>query len=104
MDAIDYRVACTAVDGGTAVSLRLVPRAAATNLGGLHGQAVKLRVAAPPVDGKANDAALALLAEVLGVRASALALVRGEKSRSKVVRVDGLPVEVVAGRLAAATR
>ena len=104
MTEIDYRVACTAVDGGTTIALRLVPRAAATKLGGLHGQAVKLRVAAPPVDGKANDVALQFLAEVLGVRGGEIALVRGEKSRSKVVRVNGLDVQIVGGRLAAATR
>lgn len=102
----DYAPALVSDDGrigaATRVRLRLVPRASATALAGLVGDAVKLRVAAPPVDGKANAVALAHLADVLGVRARDLHITSGATSRTKVVRVDGLAVGEVARRLAAA--
>ncbi len=48
------------------------------------------RVTAPPVDGRANDAVCRLLAEALGVRPSRLAVVRGQRTRDKLVSVDGV--------------
>lgn len=63
---------------------------------GKHGDAVKARVAAPPVEGRANAALLALLAHDLGVKEDQLSLVSGESSRSKRVRITGIePDEVL---------
>ena len=100
----DFALACTSVPGGTAVALRVIPRAGRTGITGLHAGAVRLRVAAPPVDGRANAAVEEAIAEVLGVRGSAVSVVRGERSRSKVVRIDGVSADDVAARLAAAAR
>jgi len=76
------------------VSARLVlhvqPRAARTEVAGPHGDAVKVRLAAPPVDGAANDALVRFLAERLGVRRDAVRLVAGASGRRKVVEIEGL--------------
>jgi uncharacterized protein (TIGR00251 family) len=79
-------------DGDDAVVLTVhaQPGAGRTQVVGRHGAALKIRVAAPPEGGRANDAVLALLAERLGVPASAVALVSGASSRSKRVRVTGV--------------
>jgi uncharacterized protein (TIGR00251 family) len=69
---------------------------------GRHGTALKVRVAAPPVDGKANDALRALLARTLGVKDGAVTLVSGASSRSKRVRVDGMDGPTASAALRAA--
>jgi uncharacterized protein (TIGR00251 family) len=55
---------------------------------GLHGGRLKVRIAAPAVDGRANDALERYLAETLGVPRSAVRVVKGERSRDKIVAVD----------------
>lgn len=90
-----YAAACTADGDGTRIAVRVSPRAARTSLAGLHGAAVKVRVAAPPADGRANAALCAYLAEVLGVRARAVTVVGGASGRDKVVRVEGVAPAVV---------
>jgi uncharacterized protein YggU (UPF0235/DUF167 family) len=57
---------------------------------GRHGAALKLRVAAPPADGRANDATCALLAKTLDVKVGAVSLVSGASSRTKRIRIDGV--------------
>lgn len=58
-----------------------------TEVAGAHGDALKIRLAAPPVEGKANAELLRYLAEVFGVPQRAVTLVRGETSRRKTVRI-----------------
>jgi len=74
---------------GTALvlSLHVQPGARKTEIAGLHGEALKIRLAAPPVDGKANAELLRFLASVFGVPQRAVQLLRGESSRQKTVRV-----------------
>ena len=76
---------------GDAVTLTLhvQPGAKKTEIAGLHGDALKIRLAAPPVEGKANAALLACLAEKFGVPMRNVALKRGESSRIKVVSISG---------------
>lgn len=67
----------------------------------MHGDALKVRLAAPPVDGAANDALVTLLADELDVARRAVRIVSGESSRSKTVQIDGIdadPVERLAAR------
>lgn len=78
------------VPGGVVVRLHVQPGAARSGVVGRHGDAVKVKVAAPPVEGKANAAVVALVAEVLGVRPAQVSLVAGDASRAKRVRVDGV--------------
>ena len=84
---------------GTRLTLRVQPRASRNAIVGLHGQSIRIRLTAPPVDGAANQALVAFLSECLGVPAAALDLVRGHGSRDKVVEVTGLAPEEVARRL-----
>jgi len=76
---------------GTALTLALhvQPGAKRTEVDGTHGDALKVRLAAPPVDGKANVELLRFLADAFGVPLRSVGLVRGETSRQKVVRIDG---------------
>ena len=72
---------------GVALTLHIQPGAKKTEIVGLHGDALKIRLAAPPVDGKANDALLGFIAERLDIARSAVSLKSGQTSRRKVVVV-----------------
>lgn len=80
--------------------LRVVPGSTRPGIVGRHGEAWKLRVAAPPERGRANDAAVELLAETLRVKPDAVRLVSGHGSRDKVVEVSGLDATEAERRLA----
>lgn len=75
--------------GHLLLTLRVQPGAKRTEVAGSLGDALKIRLAAPPVDGKANEALIAFLAEAFGVPVRNVTLVSGHTSRSKRVRVDG---------------
>lgn len=81
---------------GVVLSLHIQPGAKTTGFVGMHGEAMKLRLAAPPVDGKANKALSAFLADFCQVPKGAVSLVSGHSSRAKRVRVDGLGAEALA--------
>jgi uncharacterized protein len=73
------------------IRVRLTPRGGRDAVTGVRADGVILaRVSAPPVDGKANAALCRLLAKALGVAPSRVTIVRGQTTRDKVVRVDGL--------------
>ncbi len=69
------------------LTLHVQPGAARTEVAGQHGDALKIRLAAPPVDGKANAELLRYLADAFGVPLRQVMLVRGEASRRKLVRI-----------------
>jgi len=79
--------------------VRVQPRASRTEVAGRQGDALKIRLTAPPVDGAANDALVRFLAERLQVSRSAVRLETGTAGRSKVVAVDGIGVEAAVRRL-----
>ena len=81
---------------GTLLNLRVSPGAKSVGIEGTYGEsAIKVRVAAPPVDGKANAEVERLLAELLGVARSDISVIRGSSSRDKTLLVHGLePAEV----------
>lgn len=81
------------------LSVRLRPRAGSDALEGWRDEVLQARVAAPPVDGKANRALCRLVAGELGVAPSRVTLVRGERGRDKVLRVAGVDATVVRERL-----
>lgn len=85
---------------GVVLTLHIQPGAKKTEVAGLHGEALKIRLAAPPVDGKANDCLIVFLAKRLGLPKSRVALVAGETSRAKRVRVGGIGAAAVAAMLA----
>lgn len=77
------------------LSLHLQPGAKKNEVVGPHGDALKIRLTAPPVDGKANNALLTALADWLDLPRNRLTLERGQTSRHKVVRVEGTTVSVL---------
>ncbi|KAF7598789.1 MAG: hypothetical protein CGU28_13555 [Candidatus Dactylopiibacterium carminicum] len=77
-------------DGAWTLTLHVQPGARKTEFVGMHGDALKLRLAAPPVEGKANACLLVFLADYLDLPKTALFLQSGEASRHKVVRISGL--------------
>jgi len=87
-------------DGADVVlSLHVQPGARKTEIAGLHGESLKIRLAAPPVDGKANECLIGFLAQTLGIAKSSIELVGGATSRAKRVRVKGVDAESVRHKL-----
>jgi uncharacterized protein len=86
----------------TRLRLRVSPGASRSGVVGRHGEAWKLRVAAPPEDGRANDAVTTLLASVLALPKNSVLLVSGHGSRDKTVELDGLDLAEAERRLTAA--
>jgi len=80
---------------GVRFAVRVQPRASRSEIVGVYGEAMKIRLSAPPVDGAANDALLELIATALGVGRRAVRIVSGASSRSKVVEVEGVTAEAV---------
>lgn len=78
-----------ATDGAT-LSVRVQPSAGKNELVEIRDEIVKIRINAPPVDGKANRECIKFLAKVLGVASSQVSITGGEKGRSKVIRIAGL--------------
>lgn len=89
----------TATAHGCRLTLHVQPRASRTEVAGPHGDALKIRLAAPPVDGAANEALVRYVAERLGVARGAVVLVAGASSRRKVVEVTGVGAAEARARL-----
>jgi len=74
---------------GITIQVQVVPRASRERVGPLQGERVKVQITAPPVDGAANEALVALIAKALGVPRRQVRIIAGERGRRKTVRVDG---------------
>ena len=93
--AVPVRV--TAGPTGASFDVRVVPRAGRTAIAGLRGEALLVRLAAPPVDGAANEALIAFLAPLLGQPRRGVTIASGHASRNKRVAVQGsLPADLLA--------
>lgn len=84
------------------LEIRLQPRGGRDQVMGERDGAVLIRISAPPVDGKANAALIAFVAKTLRAPKSSVAIIRGETSRNKVIRVDGHAADAVRAALLAA--
>jgi uncharacterized protein len=84
---------------GIVIRLRVQPRASRDEVTGVIGDAIRVRLTAPPVDGEANEALVRFLASRLEVPRSAVTLLSGLSSRTKLVAVEGLSAEQVTRRL-----
>lgn len=84
---------------GITLRLRVQPRASRTEVVGPYGGGLKIRVAAPPVEGEANQELLRFLAKRLGVARSAVTIRSGAGARSKVAAVEGIGADEAARRL-----
>jgi uncharacterized protein (TIGR00251 family) len=81
------------------IAVHVQPRARRTEISGCHGDRLKVRVAAPPVDGKANRAVCTLLGHVLGVPRSRVAIRQGTNARAKQICVRNFQLQSAAERL-----
>ena len=81
------------------LAIRVQPRAKRTEIAGERGGAVLIRVNAPPVEGKANEAVCRLIAERLELPRRAVEIVRGDSSRDKLVRIEGLSADEARDKL-----
>jgi hypothetical protein len=79
--------------------VRVSARASRDELAGLRDGVLHVRVSAPPVEGKANQAVCKLIARALGVGKTSVSVVKGERSRDKVVRIDGVEPEAALNKL-----
>ncbi len=86
-------------DNGATFAVRVQPRASRNAVVGEMGDALKIALSAPPVEGKANEACIEFLAILLKVPRSSVTIASGESSRNKVIRVAGLSAQQVRERL-----
>jgi uncharacterized protein len=84
---------------GVTFAVRIHPRAKKNAITGEVGDALKLALTAPPIEGRANDACIAFLAEILNVPRSSITIAAGQTSRRKVIRVAGLSAQELNRRL-----
>jgi uncharacterized protein len=84
---------------GVDLDVRVIPRARRTEVAGLRDDGLVIRLAAPPVEGAANEALVAFVAEWLAVPRRAVHILSGERSRRKRLSVDGVTADLVRARL-----
>ena len=89
-------------DKGATFVVRVQPRASRNAVAGEMGDALKIALTAPPVEGKANEACVDFLANLLKVPRSSVTIASGESSRNKVVRIAGMRASELEQRLRAA--
>ncbi len=88
----------TQTSRGVVLNIHATPRASAAGIQGLHGDALKIRLRAPPVDGKANAALITYLADVFGIPGRNISILSGETGRRKRVLLEGLDVATATAR------
>lgn len=86
-------------DSCVLIRVRVQPRASRTEIAGQHGDAIRIRITAPPVDGEANAELTRFLAKTLAVTRSAIRIRSGGSGRTKLIEVDGISADSVRARL-----
>jgi uncharacterized protein len=81
------------------LDIRVIPRSPRTSVDGMRGAAILVRLAAPPVDGAANDALIAFLSAALDIPRRQITIVSGERSRDKRVRIAGIATDAAISQL-----
>lgn len=89
----------TDIPAGAVLTLRIIPRAAKNSIQGQHGDALKVRLCAPPVDGAANIALIKFLSDTLSIPRARIQLLSGQTSRSKRVLLTGTKSNDIRGKL-----
>ena len=87
------------ISGGSSFAIKVHPRARRDAITGVVGDAIKLDITAPPLDGKANESCIAFFAELLEVPRSSVTIASGQNNRNKVIRVNGRSAADVRARL-----
>jgi uncharacterized protein (TIGR00251 family) len=92
---------CSALDGGVRIAVQVMPNAKKTEVVGIIDDAIKIRLQAPALEGRANEALIRFLADVLNVSKSAVTLTHGQTNKRKLLEVKaaGLTLETVQQRL-----
>ena len=80
----------TATKTGVSFAIKVHPRAKKNAITGMVGEAYKLSITSPALEGRANEACIEFFAELFAVRRSSVTIASGERSRNKVIRVDGV--------------
>ena len=88
-------MAIRATEGGVRFDVHVQPRAKRAGVAGMHGDAIRIRLTAPPVDGAANEGLIETLASAFAVPMRSVRIVSGSRSRAKVVEIDGIGVNEV---------
>jgi len=88
-------VAHSVKDGKIVFKVQVVPRSSRSEVVGAHNGSLKVRVAAPPVDGSANDELIRVIAKTFKVSRSAVTIVSGQSSRLKQIRIDGAMSDII---------
>ena len=78
------------VEGGIIIEIRVEPRSSKAGIVSVVGNSVKVKLTSAPVDGAANRQLIELLTEELGVKKSSIKIIRGEKSKNKIIRLEGI--------------
>ncbi len=86
-------------ENSATVKVKVLPRSSRNSIDGAENGEWKVKLTAPPVDGAANTALIHYLAEVLDVPRRNVTIISGQRSRNKVVRIDGVSVEEIASKL-----
>jgi hypothetical protein len=79
----------------TLVQVKIIPRSSKNQVAGYDRGCYKIKIAAPPVDGQANQGLIAFLAKKLGIAKSRVKIVSGEKSKQKKIKIDGLTLSEI---------
>ena len=99
MDSTSLSTCLWATPDGCTLAVRVHPGARRNGITGMHGDAVKIALTTPPVDGRANEALIAFLADALRLPKASITLVTGTTSRSKLLRITGRSVAEVQAML-----
>ena len=75
---------------GIVFNIRVIPRASRCELAGVQGDALKIRITAPPVEGAANKECIRFLSDMLGVKKSQIKIIAGHRSKNKKVSISGI--------------
>jgi uncharacterized protein len=82
----------TSVNGRLRLNVHVQPRASRTEIAGVHGTALKVRLHAPPVDGAANDELIDFLSKKLNVPKRSISILAGQSSRAKIIEIEGVSI------------
>ena len=82
-------------NGRVRLGVHVQPRAVRSEIVGVHGDALKVRLTSPPVEGAANEALVKFLADTFAVGRRAVRIVAGEHSRSKIVEIEGITARAI---------
>ena len=77
-------------EDGVILQVHVVPRSAKSEIAGVQGDALKLRITAPPVEGQANAECVRFLSDILGIKKKQVRILSGHKSKKKTVAIEGI--------------